>query len=314
MAVSRMISFCRRLKNRAFPAGALMAAGIWWVTPCKAGILDPVGPVGIGDKAILLDSIAIMLTVIIPVILMTLGFAWWFRASNEKAKHLPDWEYSGRIELVVWSIPAMIVLFLGGVAWVGSHQLDPHYPLKSKQKPLQIEVVSMDWKWLFIYPDQGVASVNQVMIPVGVPVEFSLTSADVMNSFFVPRLGSQIYTMAGMVTHVNLEADEAGTFPGLSAQFSGDGFSEMTFDAIAVPQDQFGKWVATTKSSAHALDPATYDALIKPSKANAVAMYKDVTPDLFKKIVADSAPGTDTGVMDDPADIPANSPPAARKE
>ena len=278
------------------------------------GILDPVGPVGIGDKAILFDSLAIMLAVIIPVIVLTLAVAWWFRAGNKKAKYLPDWEYSGKIELVVWSIPAMIVLFLGGVAWIGSHQLDPHYPLKSKQKPLQVEVVSMDWKWLFIYPDLGIASVNQVMMPVGVPVEFSLTSADVMNSFFVPRLGSQIYTMAGMVTHVNLQADEPGSFPGISSHFSGDGFSDMHFNAVAVTPEQFRKWVSETQSKSATLDPPAYQDLLKPSAANPVAAYHGIGPDLFKQIVSDSAPGTDTGAMDDPSEIPASSPPAADKK
>jgi cytochrome o ubiquinol oxidase subunit 2 len=268
---------------------------------CFAGVLNPVGPVGAGDKAILIDSLAIMLAIIVPVIAMTLLFAWWFRASNPKAKRLPDWEYSGQLELVVWSIPLMVVLFLGGIGWIGSHELDPHYPLASKQKPLQVEVVSMDWKWLFIYPEQGIASINQLAIPVGTPVEFSLTSADVMNSFFVPRLGSQIYTMAGMVTHVNLQADEPGSFPGLSAQFSGDGFSDMRFMAVAMDADRFAQWVKSAKSSPKVLDEVTYGQLSLPSTANQVTFYKDVKPGLFGHIVALSAPGTMTGAMGEDA-------------
>jgi cytochrome o ubiquinol oxidase subunit 2 len=282
--------------------------------PAFAGVLDPAGPVGRGDRTILLDSVAIMLCVVVPVIILTLAFAWWFRAGNTRAKHLPDWEFSGRIEIVVWSIPAMIVLFLGGLAWIGSHQLDPHQALKSSQKPVRIEVVSMDWKWLFIYPDLGIASVNQVTIPVGAPVEFSLTSADVMNSFFIPRLGSQIYTMAGMVTHVNLEADEAGAFPGLSAHFSGDGFSHMRFTANAVPQADFNAFVSDARASNKVLDQAEYDRLAKPSIADAVVTYHGAMPELFKHILDESAPGTMTGAMQDPAEIPASSPPAAEKE
>jgi cytochrome o ubiquinol oxidase subunit 2 len=290
---------------------ALTVAGGSFISPCRAGVLDPVGPVGEGDKAIMLDTLAIMLCVVVPVIIATLGFAWWFRASNAKARYLPEWEYSGRIELVVWSIPLMVVLFLGGVAWVGSHQLDPHYPLSSKEKPLRVEVVSMDWKWLFIYPDLGIASVNRLAVPVGVPVEFSLTSLDVMNSFFIPRLGSQIYTMAGMVTHLNLQADAPGTYPGFSAQFSGDGFSDMWFDTLALPADQFSRWVATARSSGAAMNDAAYDKLTKPSEADPAATYRDVPQDLFKHIVAASAPGTDTGAMIDASPIPADSPPAA---
>ena len=195
------------------------------------------------------------------------------------------------MELVVWSIPLMVVLFLGGIGWVGSHELDPHFPLKSKAAAtLRVEVVSMDWKWLFIYPDQGVASVNQLTIPVGVPVEFSLTSADVMNSFFVPQLGSQIYTMAGMVTHVNLEADKAGTYTGFSAQFSGDGFSDMNFKTRAVSPDEFTAWVGAARSAEAILDDATYTKLSKPTQINPVTFYRDVSPALFKQIVQQSAP------------------------
>jgi cytochrome o ubiquinol oxidase subunit 2 len=281
------------------------------INQIRNGVLGPVGPVGAGDRTILLDSLAIMLAIIIPVIIATLLCAWWFRASNTRAKYLPDWEYSGQVELVVWSIPLMVVLFLGGIGWIGSHQLDPHFPLKSKEKPLRVEVVSLDWKWLFIYPDQGVASVNQLAIPVGVPVEFSLTSASVMNSFFVPRLGSQIYAMAGMVTHINLEADKPGTYTGFSAQFSGDGFSGMNFKTMAVSPDEFARWVATAKSAKADLDEAAYAKLVEPTQINPVVFYRSASPDLFKKIVQLSAPGTDTGAMSDPSDIPAGAPPAA---
>ena len=174
---------------------------------CEPGIMEPQGPVGSAEKAILLDSLAIMLAIVVPTIAATLAFAWWFRVSNARARYLPDWAYSGRVEMVTWGIPLLTVMLLGGVTWIASHDLDPAKPLSSSSPPLEIEAVSLDWKWLFIYPDQRVASVNQLMLPAGVPVNFSLTSASVMNTFFIPQLGSMIYTMNGMSSRLNLMAD-----------------------------------------------------------------------------------------------------------
>src|SRR5258706_2454616 len=174
-----------------------------WITAatlggCTEGVLDPKGPIAFAERQILFDSLGIMLAIVIPTILATLGVAWWFRASNTCARYMPEFTYSGRIEILVWSIPAMTVLLVGGVAWVGSHDLNPRKPLASSVKPVSVQVVSLDWKWLFIYPDQGIASVNHLTVPTGTPIRFELTSAGVMNSFFVPQLGSQIYTMSGM--------------------------------------------------------------------------------------------------------------------
>ena len=197
---------------------------------CTEGVLDPKGPVATAERLILFNSLGIMLAIVIPTIIATLGVAWWFRSSNRRARYLPNFDYSGRLEMLVWSIPAMTVLLVGGVAWVGSHDLDPRKLISATAKPVRVQVVSLDWKWLFIYPDQGIATVNQLTIPVGTPVSFELTSSGVMNSFFVPQLGSQIYTMAGMVTRLHLEADHPGTYRGLSAQFSGDGFADMRFN------------------------------------------------------------------------------------
>ncbi|HEX4505254.1 MAG TPA: ubiquinol oxidase subunit II [Alphaproteobacteria bacterium] len=257
----------------------------------SSGVLDPQGPVAHSERLILIDSTAIMLAVVIPVILATIAFAWWFRAGNAKATYRPDWAYSGRLETIVWAIPALVVLFLGGIGWVSSHDLDPGKPLTDAQpgdaqsadvRPLEVQVVSLDWKWLFIYPDQGIAGVNRLVVPAGRPVHFRLTSATVMNSFFVPQLGSQIYTMAGMATQLNLQADKPGTYPGISAQFSGDGFSDMRFDVQAVAQADFDKWVDETKSGGHALD---YAALMQNSKAVQPAAYNGVEPGLFEKIL-----------------------------
>ena len=188
------------------------------VASCQqAGVLDPQGPIASAQLLLLINSTAIMLVVVVPVILATLGFAWWYRASNPHATRASDEGYEGRIEFVVWSIPVLIVILLGGVIWISSHQLDPRAPIPAKGDPLRVEVVALDWKWLFIYPDQGIAAVNQLVVPVGTPVEFRLTSATVMNSFFMPQLGSQIYTMGGMTTHLNLLADHPGEYPGFSA-------------------------------------------------------------------------------------------------
>ena len=198
----------------------LAALAVCLLASCRrAGVLDPQGPVSSAERLILLNATAIMLVVVLPVIALTLAFAWWYRASNKHAVYRPDWHYSGYIELVVWSIPAMVVILLAGVAWTGSHLLDPARELKSDVKPIRIEVVSLDWKWLFIYPDLELATVNELIVPSGTPVQFLLTSATVMNSFFVPQLGSQIYTMPGMTTRLNLLAERPEFYPGMSAQF-----------------------------------------------------------------------------------------------
>jgi cytochrome o ubiquinol oxidase subunit 2 len=262
------------------------------VTSCQpTGILDPQGPIASAERLLLINSTAIMLVVVIPVILATFAFTWWYRSSNVRASRSPDESYEGRLEFVLWSIPALIVILLGGVIWIGSHQLDPRAPIPADAKPLRVDVVALDWKWLFIYPDQGIAAVNQLVVPAGTPINFRLTSATVMNSFFVPQLGSQIYTMGGMTTHLNLLADEPGEYPGFSANFSGDGFSDMRFIAKAVPAGDFDRWVATARGTGSALDDAGYSELAKPSKAVPPATYRSVDPKLFERIVDETASG-----------------------
>src|ERR1700738_4362888 len=257
----------RRLRSMSAGAGccAVVVAPIV-LTACQPAVLDPQGPIGMAEKTILIDSLAIMLAIVVPTIAATLGFAWWFRASNTRATYLPDWEYSGRIELIVWSIPLLTVILLGGVAWIGSHDLDPAKPLASDTPPLEIQGVSLDWKWLFIYPSQRVGSVNQLVVPAGVPIHFSLTSASVMNAFFIPQLGSMIYTMNRMRTQLNLQADAPDTFRGLSSHYSGDGFSDMHFDVLALPADRFKGWIEATRNSGPTLDPEAYNALAKQSR------------------------------------------------
>ena len=249
------------------------------------GVLDPQGPIASAERLLLVNSTAIMLVVVIPVIVATLAFAWWYRESNARATRSLDESYEGRVEFVTWSIPALTVILLGGVIWIGSHQLDPWAPIRGKSDPLRVDVVALDWKWLFIYPDHGVASVNQLVIPTETPVEFRLTSATVMNSFFVPQLGSQIYALGGMITHLHLLADNPGEFPGFSAMFSGDGFSDMRFIAKAVPARDFNAWVEQARGTGSALDDAGYAALAKPSKAVPPATYRSVDPKLFERII-----------------------------
>lgn len=251
---------------------------------CHEGVLDPQGPVGKAERVILYDSTVIMLAVIVPVIVLTLIFAWWFRAKNGRASYRPDWEYSGRIEMIIWSIPALVILFLGGIAWTGSHDLDPPRPLAESTAPLDIEVVSLDWRWLFIYPHEGIASLNRLVVPAGVPLRFRLTSTTVMNSFFVPQLGSQIYAMPNMVTRLNLKADQPGTYEGLSAQFSGDGFSDMRFDLVSTGAEEFKAWVDSTKTQGGVLDATTLDELVKPAKAGQAQTYAQVSEGLFDRI------------------------------
>ena len=253
---------------------------------CSGGVLDPKGPIAAAERLIMLNSTGIMLAIVIPTILATLGVAWWFRSSNKRARYLPDFEYSGRVELLVWSIPAMTVLLVGGVTWLSSYDLDPPKPIASAVKPVRVQVVALDWKWLFIYPDEAVASVNHLTIPVGTPISFELTSSGVMNSFFVPQLGGQIYTMAGMVTRLHLLADETGTYRGMSSNYSGAGFSDMHFKVDAVPAEGFAQWVAATRTTGPVLDAQTYSNLAKPSKAVTPFSYRAVAPDLFKGIVS----------------------------
>jgi cytochrome o ubiquinol oxidase subunit 2 len=250
-----------------------------------SGVLDPHGAVGAAEKLILLDSLAIMLAIVIPVILATIGFAWWFRSSNTRAKYLPNWAFSGHLELIIWAIPTLVITFLGGIAWFGSHQLDPYKALVSSKSPIEIEVVSLDWKWLFIYPNDGIATVNQLIVPVGTPVHFRLTSSGVMNSFFVPQLGSQIYTMAGMTSQVSLEADKPGDYSGLSAQFSGAGFSDMHFNVRALQPSAYAKWITDTRTAGQTLNRGTYEALAKPSRNVEPMSYSAIDPALFAAIV-----------------------------
>src|SRR5712691_10099359 len=300
-AVSSTSAWAR--SNMRYSLLAVVLIGAATLGGCTEGVLDPKGPIAVAERQILLNALGIMLAIVIPVILVTLGVAFWFRASNERARYRPNFAYSGRLEMLVWSIPAMTVFLVGGVAWVGSHDLSPRKPIASTVKPLRVQVASLDWKWLFIYPDQGVASDNRLTIPVGTPVSLELTSSGVMNSFFVPQLGSQIYTMAGMITRLHLQADHSGTYRGFSAQFSGDGFSDMHFDADAVTDEKFAQWLDAARSAGPELDSKTYADLAKPSASVALFTYRAVAPGLFDSILVSEMQSDDAMCRRNPASM-----------
>ncbi|MGI4745864.1 MAG: ubiquinol oxidase subunit II, partial [Janthinobacterium lividum] len=242
------------------------------LTGCKYSILDPKGAVGMAQKSLILTSTYAMLVIVVPVIILTLWFAWRYREGSG-ARYEPDWAHSGIIEIFCWGIPCAIILFLGILTWTSTHELDPYKPLVSDKKPINIEVVALNWKWLFIYPDQGIATINEIAFPVDTPVTFHITSDSVMNSFFIPELGSQIYAMAGMKTQLHLIANQQGTFPGLSSFYSGRGFSDMHFNAISTTNEKFADWVANAKKSPAVIDAADYSKVAAPEEKAPVQYF-----------------------------------------
>lgn len=248
-------------------------------------LLDPAGPVAADEKRLIIIAFVLMLTVVIPVIVMAILFAWKYRASNKSANFAPKWAHSFKIEAVVWLVPAVIVTILSVLVWDYSHRLDPYETLKSTVKPIRVEVVSMDWKWLFIYPDLGIASVNQLVVPTNVPISFRITSDSVMTSFFIPQLGSQIYAMAGMETKLHLQANRVGVFQGLNSQFSGDGFSGMHFDTIATDAEGFNTWIGKVRQSNIPLDRDHFKNLEIPSHQTPVQYFTQVKSGLFDDVL-----------------------------
>jgi cytochrome o ubiquinol oxidase subunit 2 len=264
-----------------------LIAGTFLLSGCDSALLDPKGQIGLEQRSLILTALGLMLIVVIPAIAMAIGFAWKYRASNKDAKYSPNWSHSNKVEAVVWTIPILIIIFLAVLTWKTTHALEPSKPLVHEAKPVTIEVIAMDWKWFFIYPEQGIATVNEIAFPANTPVEFKITSNSVMNSFFIPRLGSQIYAMAGMQTKLHLIADEAGTYDGISSNYSGKGFSGMKFKAIATPDmNTFNQWVAKAKQSPEVMNDMTaYEKLATPSEYNKVEYFSAVKPDLFKDVI-----------------------------
>ncbi|MBC3379315.1 cytochrome o ubiquinol oxidase subunit II [Serratia fonticola] len=278
-----------RLKkyNKSIGMLSLIVATVM-LSGCDMVLMDPKGAIGVEQRRLILTAIGLMLIVVVPVIFMAFAFAWKYRASNKSAKYSPNWSHSNKIEAVVWTIPIIIIAILGTITWKTTHALDPFKPIVADKKPMTIEVVSLDWKWLFIYPEQGIATVNELAFPKDVPVEFKVTSNSVMNSFFIPQLGGQIYAMAGMQTKLHLIGNESGQYKGISSGYSGAGFSGMKFTAIVTPTEgDFDQWVNKVKGSPNTLDTTSdFNKLAEPSENNPVEYFSSVKPNLFKETIA----------------------------
>ncbi len=277
----------KRKQPLAKPSGALMVLiPVMLLGGCSSGVLDPQGPVAHHELRLLVFAILLMLIVVIPVIFLTFWFAWRYRDGATKSKYRPEWSHSTALEIVWWAIPCVIILILAIVTWVTTHSLNPYKPLKSDQQPVEIEVVALDWKWMFIYPQYDIATVNKIVIPVGQPVNFRITSAAPMNSFFIPQLGGQIYAMTGMITKLHLLAERPGTYRGFSANYTGQGFAHMQFYADATVKADFDQWVTEVKSDKKNLTwDYFWDHLVIRSVNNPVTYYGQVDKNLFNDIV-----------------------------
>lgn len=263
------------------------------LTGCHTVLMSPSGDVALQQRNLILTSLVLMLLIIVPVIVLTLLFAWRYRASHQRDDYDPDWNHSTMLELLIWSAPLLIIIALGALTWVSTHKLDPYQklerisagkPVPANVKPLEIDVVALDWKWLFIYPEQGIATINEVAAPVDRPIDFKITASNVMNSFFVPALAGQIYAMPGMQTTLHAVINKPGNFEGFSANYSGAGFSGMRFTFHGMTEAQFGQWIGEAKSG-HALDRSAYLQLVQPSQNDPVSRFASVSPGLFDAIV-----------------------------
>lgn len=264
----------------------VLGAVAWWLLAgTNIAVLNPKGSIAGEQRDLMVIATLLMLLVVIPVFVMTFGIAWKYREGNTKAKYQPDWDHSRTAEAAWWLIPFAIIAVLSVITWKSTHQLDPHRPIASDKDALTIQVVALQWKWLFIYPDQNVATVNYLKVPVDRPLAFNITSDAPMNSFWIPQLGGQIYAMAGMNTKLHLIADEAGTYDGTSANISGEGFAGMTFKVEAVPENEFNNWIATADNNVPVLDVNTYNKLAKPSLNNPRATYAADDNSLYDTVI-----------------------------
>ncbi len=263
---------------------AVLGSIAWQLHGYTFALLEPRGTVALAERGLIIHALLLMLIVVIPVFILIFAIAWRYRASNSKAVYTPNWEHSTMEELVWWAVPIEIILVLGALTWSSSRELDPYRPLTS-EKPFVVEVVALDWKWLFIYPTLGTATLGEVDFPAGHPVEFDLTADAPMNSFWIPQLGGQIYVMTGMVTQLHLQADTPGTFRGSSANYSGDGFAHMTFAAKALSESDFITWSAAAKTAPLTLTMDTYKILASPSTNTPPITYGSVDPGLFASII-----------------------------
>ncbi|MBN4667338.1 ubiquinol oxidase subunit II [Pandoraea nosoerga] len=270
------------------PAAAALLSG------CSAVLMSPAGDLAVRQRDIIIISTILMLLIIVPVIVLTLLFAWRYRESNKNAVYTPEWDHSTLLELLIWSAPLIIIIALGALTWVSTHKLDPYRPLERLDarreippdtRALTVQVVAMDWKWLFFYPDQGIATVNELTAPVDRPIRFEITATTMMNSFFVPALAGQVYAMPGMETKLHAVVNKPGVYDGFSANYSGAGFSGMRFKFHGVSPEEFDAWVAKVKAQGDTLSRDKYEALAKPSEWVPVHYYADVAPNLYDAIL-----------------------------
>jgi cytochrome o ubiquinol oxidase subunit 2 len=280
--------FLKTLRGPALLALAALLAG------CNMVVLNPSGDVASQQGRLVVISTMLMLLIIVPVIALTFFFAWKYRESNTEATYKPDWDHSTQLELVIWAAPLLIIIALGALTWISTHTLDPYRqldridaarPLPIGTKPLVVEVVALDWKWLFLYPEQGIATVNEVAAPVDRPIQFRITASSVMNSFYIPALAGQIYAMPGMETKLHAVMNKPGTYEGFSANYSGAGFSDMRFKFHGMSGADFDRWVQTTKTEGQALSRDGYMKLERPSEREPVRRYASVAPDLYDAIL-----------------------------
>lgn len=274
--------------------GPLLLLAVALLGGCKAVVMNPSGDVAAQQRDLIVISTVLMLLIIVPVIILTLWFAWKYRQSNTEAEYAPDWDHSTHLELVIWAAPLLIIIALGAVTWISTHTLDPYRPLQrvaagrpvaADVKPLVVEVVALDWKWLFFYPEQGIATVNELAAPVDRPIQFKITASTVMNSFFIPALAGQIYAMPGMETKLHAVINKPGEYQGISANYSGAGFSGMHFKFHGLNNADFDKWVQTVKANGGELSREKYLALEKPSEREPVRLYANVAPGLYDAIL-----------------------------
>ncbi|HTV84677.1 MAG TPA: ubiquinol oxidase subunit II [Dyella sp.] len=277
----------KALRGLLLPAVALLAG-------CHAVIMSPSGDLALQERDLIIYSVVLMLLIIVPVMVLIVLFAWRYRASNKDAHYDPDWDHSTMLELLIWAAPLLIIIALGALTWVSTHKLDPFRPLDriaegrpvpADMKPLEVDVVALDWKWLFIYPEQGIATVNDLAAPVDRPIQFKITASTVMNSFFIPALAGQIYAMPNMETQLQAVINKPGNFEGFSANYSGDGFSGMKFVFHALSNDGFAQWIAQAKASGHALNREEYMKLVAPSSNEPVHRYGTVDATLYQAIL-----------------------------
>jgi cytochrome o ubiquinol oxidase subunit 2 len=278
----------RQIRNIAvFPLFLLIAG-------CNSVVLNPSGDVALQQRDLLVRSTWLMLLIIVPVMALTIFFAWRYRASNKEAKYEPDWHHSTRLELVIWAAPLLIIICLGALTWLGTHLLDPYRPLErigqgqpvpQDVKPLEVQVVALDWKWLFIYPEQGIATINELAIPVNRPISMHITASSVMNSIYIPELAGQVYAMPSMETRLHGVLNKPGVSQGFSANYSGAGFSGMKFTVHSVSDADFDKWVQDARAGKGHLTREDYLQLAKPSENEAARRYAQVDDKLYHDIL-----------------------------